>query len=124
MFKFIKRFFERQAEEFNFGDTTEKILEPGVVNINEDETGIVTDEGAVQINGYSYIEGLDDYSWYFAISKADLQTLWAELKEPSDADSIDGEEFMEWLKKEGKRVSDFRDVCEAKEIPHFFENYM
>ena len=124
MFKFIKKFFERKADEFNLDAPIEQELEPGVISINEDESGIVTDEGVVQINGCSYIEGLDDYEWYFAISKENLQTLWAELKEPSDADSIDGEEFMLWMKREKKMVSDFRDVCVAKEIPHFFENYM
>ena len=128
MFKFLKRFFERQAEEyaeeFGFDAPIEKELEPGVISINEDESGIVTDEGILQINGCSYIEGLDDYEWYFAIRKENLQTLWAELKEPSDADSIDGEEFMHWMKREKKRVSDFQDVCVAKEIPHAFQNFM
>ena len=128
MFKFIKRFFEREAEEyakeFGFDAPIEQELEPGVISINEDESGIVTDEGILQINGCSYIEGLDDYEWYFAIRKENLQTLWAELKESSDTDSIDGEEFMLWMKREKKRVSDFQDVCVAKEIPHAFQNFM
>ena len=115
---------EEYAEEFGFDAPIEKELEPGVISINEDESGIVTDEGILQINGCSYIEGLDDYEWYFAIRKENLQTLWAELKEPSDADSIDGEEFMLWMKREKKRVSDFQDVCVAKEIPHAFQNFM
>ena len=124
MFKFIKKFFERKADEFNLDAPIEQELEPGVISINEDESGIVTDEGEVQINGYSCIEGLDDYEWYFAISKENLQTLWAELKEPSDEGNIDGEEFMHWMKREKKRVSDFQDVCVAKEIPHAFQNFM
>ena len=34
------------------------------------------------------------------------------------------EEFMLWMKREKKRVSDFQDVCIAKEIPHAFQNFM
>jgi len=81
--------------------------------------------GATSI-GIASSSYLADKSVYIASSSyvADLSVYIASSSYVADADSIDGEEFMHWMKREKKMVSDFRDVCVAKEIPHEFQNFM
>ena len=42
---------------------------PEVVKVNDSENAWLTEHGHLQMDGASYIKGMDDYEWYFATHK-------------------------------------------------------
>ena len=108
----------RQSEE-----NQEKTIKPIEFKINESENGYLSPE-ALQIDGASYIEGMDDYEWIFQIAKKDFGHLLKLLKETDQLSDDVPTELMNYLKENGTPVSEIRDLCTDNEVEHYFANYM
>ena len=91
--------------------------------INESENGYLSPE-ALQIDGASYIEGMDDYEWIFQIAKKDFGHLLKLLRKTDQLSDDVPTELMNYLKENGTPVSEIRDLCTDNEVEHYFANYM
>ena len=102
---------------------SKEAVEPISFKINETETGYLSPD-ALQIDGASYIEGMDDYEWIFQIGKKDFEALLKLLKRTNDLSEDVPTELMNYLKENGTKVSEIRDLCKDNDIKHYFENWM
>ncbi len=106
---------------------SEKNQEKGIKSIefkiNESENGYLSPE-VLQIDGASYIEGMDDYEWIFQIAKKDFGHLLKLLKETDQLSDDVPTELMSYLKENGTKVAEIRDLCAENDIEHYFANYM
>lgn len=102
---------------------SKEAVEPISFKINETETGYLSPD-ALQIDGASYIEGMDDYEWIFQIGKKDFEALLKLLKGTNDLSEDVPTELMNYLKENGTKVSEIRDLCKDNDIKHHFENWM
>ena len=102
---------------------SKEAVEPISFKINETETGYLSPD-ALQIDGASYIEGMDDYEWIFQIEKKDFEALLKLLKRTNDLSEDVPTELMNYLKENGTKVSEIRDLCKDNDIKHYFENWM
>ena len=106
---------------------SEKNQEKGIKSIefkiNESENGYLSPE-VLQIDGASYIEGMDDYEWILQIAKKDFGHLLKLLKETDQLSDDVPTELMSYLKENGTKVAEIRDLCAENDIEHYFANYM
>ena len=102
---------------------SKEAVEPISFKINETETGYLSPD-ALQIDGASYIEGMDDYEWIFQIGKKDFEALLKLLKRTNDLSEDVPTELMNYLKENGTKVSEIRDLCKDNDIKHYFQNWM
>jgi len=102
---------------------SKEAVEPISFKINETETGYLSPD-ALQIDGASYIEGMDDYEWIFQIEKKDFEALLKLLKRTNDLSEDVPTELMNYLKENGTKVSEIRDLCKDNDIKHYFQNWM
>ena len=91
--------------------------------INESENGTLY-AGRLDIDGGSYIEGLPDYEWSFAIDAKNYEDLVRALLKKDDLTGDAEKELVKFLKENGTSVSDLVDVCKANDIEYHFANYM
>ena len=103
---------------------TEKKFEPEIININDSEFAYLNENGDLFINGASYIEGMDDYEWFFAVKSEYFSILYQKLSGISEPPEDIGNELIKFLQEKGKEVSDLTKICKANDIPHHFSNYM
>ena len=129
MFKFLKRFFEREAEEYakEFGfdtpieptpEKTEEVLAEGSVRINRTEVAFFHDAGALQIDGCSSDGG---YDWVFAISPTHFLSLLEKL--PNNEGDLGVDEIIQAIINSGLETSGLSMLCKEHEIPHHFQVY-
>ena len=102
----------------------EKEFEPEIININDSEFAYLDANGDLFINGASYIEGMDDYEWFFAVKSEYFPILYQKLSGISEPPEDIGNELIKFLQENGKEVNDLTNICEANGIPHFFDNWM
>ena len=91
--------------------------------INESENGTLYAD-RLDIDGGSYIEGLPDYEWGFAIDAKNYEALVRALLKKDDLTGDAEKELVKFLKENGTSVSDLVDVCKANDIEYYFANYM
>ena len=103
---------------------TEKEFEPEVIKINDSENAHIDANGNLFIEGASYIDGMDDYEWFFAVSSYHFPMLYKKLSGISEPPEDIGNELIKFLQENGKQVSDLTDICKANDIHHHFSNYM
>jgi len=122
--------FIQEKEQKNIDSVSrqsEKNQEKGIKSIefkiNESENGYLSPE-VLQIDGASYIEGMDDYEWIFQIAKKDFGHLLKLLKETDQLSDDVPTELMSYLKENGTKVAKIRDLCAENDIEHYFANYM
>jgi hypothetical protein len=98
------------------------VLEQGEkMKINDTENAVFDDKGTLHIDGASYIEGLDDYEWFFSIDRSELPKLYAELSN----DEVNAEElpdlFIKTIIDREINVARLKEICEFKKIDHHFD---
>ena len=103
---------------------TEKEFEPEVIKINDSENAHIDANGNLFIDGASYIEGLDDYEWFFVVNSEHFPMLYKKLSGISEPPEDIGNELIKFLQEKKKEVSDLTRICKANDIPHHFSNYM
>ena len=103
---------------------TEKEFEPEVIKINDSENAHIDANGNLFIDGASYIEGLDDYEWFFVVNSEHFPMLYKKLSGISEPPEDIGNELIKFLQENGKQVSDLKEICKANGIAHHFSNYM
>ena len=103
---------------------TEKEFEPEVIKINDSENAHIDANGNLFIDGASYIEGLDDYEWFFVVNSEHFPMLYKKLSGISEPPEDIGNELIKFLQENGKKVSDLTDICKANGIAHHFSNWM
>ena len=90
------------------------------MKINATENAVFDDKGTLHIDGASYIEGMDDYEWFFCIDRSELPKLYAEISN----DAVNAEElpdrFIKTLMDRNIDVGRLKDICKLKEIDHHF----
>ena len=91
--------------------------------INDSENGTLYAD-RLNIDGGSYIEGLPDYEWSFAIDAKNYEALVRALLKKDDLTGDAEEVLVEFLKVNGTSVSDLVDVCKANDIEYYFKNFM
>ena len=91
--------------------------------INDSENGYLSPD-VLQIDGASYVEGMDDYEWIFQIASKDFESLLKLLKATEELSDDIPNELMNYLKENGTKVSELRELCQDKEIEHYFQNWM
>ena len=103
---------------------TEKEFEPEVIKINDSENAHIDANGNLFIDGASYIEGLDDYEWFFVVNSEHFPMLYKKLSGISEPPEDIGNELIKFLQENGKKVSDLTKICKANGIAHHFSNWM
>ena len=103
---------------------TEKEFEPEVIKINDSENAHIDANGNLFIDGASYIEGLDDYEWFFVVNSEHFPMLYKKLSGISEPPEDIGNELIKFLQENGKKVSDLTEICKANGIAHHFSNWM
>ena len=115
--KDIDRVFE------NLEGNQEEKIKPIEVKINDTENGYLSLD-MLQIDGASYVEGMDDYEWIFQIASKDFESLLKLLKATEELSDDIPNELMNYLKENGTKVSEIRELCQDNEIEHYFQNWM
>ena len=115
--KDIDRVFE------NLEGNQEEKIKPIEFKINDTENGYLSLD-MLQIDGASYVEGIDDYEWIFQIASKDFESLLKLLKASDELSDDIPNELMNYLKENGTKVSDLREICQDNEIEHYFQNWM
>ena len=115
--KDIDRVFE------NLEGNQEEKIKPIEFKINDTENGYLSLD-MLQIDGASYVEGMDDYEWIFQIASKDFESLLKLLKASDELSDDISNELMNYLKENGTKVSDLREICQDNEIEHYFQNWM
>ena len=103
---------------------TEKEFEPEVIKINDSENAHIDANGNLFIDGASYIEGLDDYEWFFVVNSEHFPMLYKKLSGISEPPEDIGNELIKFLQENGKEVNDLTNIWKANGIPNFFDNWM
>ena len=104
-----ERFFEERIKPIRF-------------KINDTEDGYLSPD-VLQIDGASYVEGMDDYEWIFQIASKDFESLLKLLKATEELSDDIPNELMNYLKDNGTKVSEIRELCQDNEIEHYFQNW-
>ena len=118
---------ERKQEESDtlfdsLEGSQEQRIKPIEFKINETENGyLFPDE--LQIDGASYVEGMNDYEWIFQISRKDFVSLLKLLKATEELSDDIPNELINYLKENGTKVSELRKLCQDNEIEHIFQNW-
>ena len=97
---------------------------PNVVKVNDSENAWLTEHGHLQMDGASYIKGMDDYEWFFAVSREHFPVLYKELSGNSEVPDDIANEFLKYLQENETTVSQLMDICKANELEHHFSNWM
>ena len=125
----IEEFGEEQEQKDtdkvfdNLEGNEEKRIKPIEFKINDTENGYISPD-MLQIDGASYIEGMDDYEWIFQIAGKDFESLLKLLKATEDLSDDIPNELMNHLKENGTKVSELRELCQDNKIEHYFQNWM
>ena len=107
----------------NLEEKQEERITPIEFKINDTENGYLSPD-VLQIDGASYVEGMDDYEWIFQIASKDFESLLKLLKATEELSDDIPNELMNYLKDNGTKVSEIRELCQDNEIEHFFQNWM
>ena len=107
----------------NLEGNQEEKIKPIEFKINDTENGYLSLD-MLQIDGASYVEGMDDYEWIFQIASKDFESLLKLLKASDELSDDIPNELMNYLKENGTKVSDLREICQDNEIEHYFQNWM
>ena len=107
----------------NLEENQEEIIKPIRFKINDTEDGYLSPD-LLQIDGASYVEGMDDYEWIFQIASKDFESLLKLLKATEELSDDIPNELMNYLKDNGTKVSEIRELCQDNEIEHYFQNWM
>ena len=107
----------------NLEGNQEERIKPVEFKINDTENGYLSPD-MLQIDGASYVEGMDDYEWIFQIDSKDFESLLTLLKGNEELSDDIPNELMNYLKENGTKVSDLREICQDNEIEHYFQNWM
>ena len=107
----------------NLEGNQEERIKPIRFKINDTEDGYLSPD-VLQIDGASYIEGMDDYEWIFQIASKDFESLLKLLKATDELSDDIPNELMNYLKDNGTKVSEIRELCQDNEIEHYFQNWM
>ena len=89
--KDIDRVFE------NLEGNQEEKIKPIEFKINDTENGYLSLD-MLQIDGASYVEGMDDYEWIFQIASKDFESLLKLLKASDELSDDIPNELMNYLK--------------------------
>ena len=107
----------------NLEANQEERIKPIRFKINDTEDGYLSPD-VLQIDGASYVEGMDDYEWIFQIASKDFESLLKLLKATEELSDDIPNELMNYLKDNGTKVSEIRELCQDNEIEHYFQNWM
>ena len=107
----------------NLEGNEEERIKPIEFKINDTENGYISPD-MLQIDGASYVEGMDDYEWIFQIASKDFESLLKLLKATEDLSDDIPNELMNHLKENGTKVSELRELCQDNKIEHYFQNWM
>ena len=107
----------------NLEENQEETIKPIEFKINDTEDGYLSPD-VLQIDGASYVEGMDDYEWIFQIASKDFESLLKLLKATEELSDDIPNELMNYLKENGTKVSEIRELCQDNEIEHYFQNWM
>ena len=107
----------------NLEENQEERIKPIRFKINDSEDGYLSPD-LLQIDGASYVEGMDDYEWIFQIASKDFESLLKLLKATEELSDDIPNELMNYLKDNGTKVSEIRELCQDNEIEHYFQNWM
>jgi len=107
----------------NLEENQEERIKPIRFKINDSEDGYLSPD-LLQIDGASYVEGMDDYEWIFQIASKDFESLLKLLKATEELSDDIPNELMNYLKDNGTKVSELRELCQDNEIEHYFQNWM
>ena len=107
----------------NLEENQEERIKPIRFKINDTEDGYLSPD-LLQIDGASYVEGMDDYEWIFQIASKDFESLLKLLKATEELSDDIPNELMNYLKDNGTKVSEIRELCQDNEIEHYFQNWM
>ena len=107
----------------NLEGNEEERIKPIRFKINDTEDGYLSPD-VLQIDGASYVEGMDDYEWIFQIASKDFESLLKLLKATEELSGDIPNELMNYLKDNGTKVSEIRELCQDNEIEHYFQNWM
>ena len=105
-----------------------------VKTINPDEIIYINSEGNLFIDGASYIKGMDDYEWNFALSKKHFLTLLENLSHhplhpeyeaitPLPEGTEPSEIIIDASIKMGKDAGELHALCNRHKIPHYFTTW-
>ena len=125
----VEEFGDEQEQEDidnvfeNLEENQEERIKPIRFKINDTEDGYLSPD-LLQIDGASYVEGMDDYEWIFQIASKDFESLLKLLKASDELSDDIPNELMNYLKENGTKVSDLREICQDNEIEHYFQNWM
>ena len=97
---------------------------PDVIEINSSENAWFTENGHLQMDGASYIEGLPDYEWYFATHKDYFPKIYKELSGNTEAQEDISNVLMKYLEENGTTISELMDICRTNELEYHFSNWM
>ena len=97
---------------------------PNVIKVNDSENAWLTEHGHLQMDGASYIKGMDDYEWYFATHKDYFPKIYKELSGNTEAQEDISNVLMKYLQENGTTISELMDVCRANELEYQFSNWM
>ena len=99
----------------NLEENQEERIKPIRFKINDTEDGYLSPD-LLQIDGASYVEGMDDYEWIFQIASKDFESLLKLLKATEELSDDIPNELMNYLKDNGTKVSELRELCQDNEI--------
>ena len=97
---------------------------PEVIEINSSENAWFTENGCLQMDGASYIEGLPDYEWFFATHKDNFPIIYKELSGNTEAQEDISNVLMKYLEENGTTISELMDICRTNELVYHFSNWM
>ena len=92
------------------------------IKINDSENAIFDENGNLQIDGASYVEGLDDYEWFFQIEKKYINDLYKAIS-GINTDDNQSNSLIDFLIKNKIEVSELVEVCQKNNIKHYFTTY-
>ena len=107
----------------NLESNQEERIKPIEFKINDTENGYLSPD-VLQIDGASYVEGMDDYEWIFQIASKDFESLLKLLKATEELSDDIPNELMNYLQENGTKVSEIKELCQDNEIEHFFQNWI
>ena len=107
----------------NLEGNQEERIKPIRFKINDTEDGYLSPD-LLQIDGASYVEGMDDYEWIFQIASKDFESLLKLLKATEELSDDIPNELMNYLQENGTKVSEIKELCQDNEIEHFFQNWI
>ena len=92
------------------------------IKINDSENAIFDENGNLQIDGASYVEGLDDYEWFFQIEKKYINDLYTAIS-GINTDDNQSNLLIDFLINNKIKVSELVEVCKKSNIEHYFTTY-